>query len=212
MAFFLRLFVVLCVAAAMSVTSFGQKITTSAQTIAESGSFNGQLYSNTALEFSILAPGGWNFWSSDQNTALVDKNRERAAVSYDNKLKNSAANTQVLFQAEQRSMKGVERKAMLSCGVERLQTTSTTNMYIAASKDLMLRTSGVKITRDIYSLTLGGVSFGAFDVEGTISGSPFRQRIIGAVRRNAALFFVITLYDKTQDEMIEHSLQSIKFR
>ena len=190
-----------------SISALGQKLP-SADAISASGSFNGQLYTNTALGFTMLAPGGWKFYTLEQNKALVAKNRENAAVSGDEALENAAANTQVLFQA----MPQREKTALLSCGVERLKTNSTAQKYIGANKELVLRRPGVKVTKDIYAMTFGGVSFSAFEVEGSTSVGIYRQRYIATVRKSAALFFVVTLYDNKQDEIVEHSLRSINFK
>ncbi len=189
----------------------GQKLP-SADAIAASGGFKGQLYSNSALGFTMLAPGGWNFYTADQNSALVARNRENALMSSDETLKISAANTQVLFQAMPPPIAGRELNALFSCGVERLTKSLTAEKYIRANKDLVLRRSGVKITKDIHTLKLGGVNFSAFDVEGATDKGTYRQRYIATVRKNAALFFVITLYDDKQDAIVEHSLKSINFR
>lgn len=191
----------------MCVVATGQK-QLSADAIAASGSFNGQLYTNKSLEFTMLAPGGWNFYTSEQNKVLVERNRENAATSGDSSLENSAVNTQVLFQAMTQSGKS----ALLSCGVERLTKISTLDKFIAAYKNLVVQRVGVKVTKDINSIKLGGVNFSVFEVEGVTTSGTYRQRYIATVRKNAALFFVITLYDNKQDEIIEHSLKSIKFR
>lgn len=190
--------------AAICSTALAQR--QSAESIAASGSFNGQLYTNTALDFTILAPGGWNFYTSDQNKMLVVRNRENAAASADESLKNSAANTEVLFQA----LPQRENSALLSCGVERLKTSSTTRKYIEVNRELVLQRSGVKVSKDIYPITLGGVNFSAFEVEGSTDKGTYRQKYMVTVRKNAALFFVVTLYDDKQEAIVEHSLRTIK--
>ena len=195
----------------MCVPAVGQTLP-SADAIAASGSFSGQLYSNGSLGFNMLAPGGWSFYTADQNSALVARNRENAALSGDATLKTAAANTQVLFQAMPPSVAGRETNALFSCGVERLIKSLTAEKYIEANKGLVLRRPGVKVTKDIHSIKLGSVNFSAFDVEGSTSKGVYRQRYIATVRKNAALFFVITLYDDKQDAIVEHSLRSIKFQ
>ncbi|MBK8465286.1 MAG: hypothetical protein IPL32_05590 [Chloracidobacterium sp.] len=202
---------ILCIAAALCAVAVGQKLP-SADAIAASGSFSGQLYTNTALGFTMLAPGGWNFYTADQNSALVARNRENAMMSGDETLKTAAANTQVLFQAMPPPVAGRDLNALFSCGVERLTKPATGEKYIEANKNLVLRRSGVKVTKDIHSIKLGGVNFSAFDVEGSTNKGTYRQRYIATVRKSAALFFVITLYDDKQDVIVEHSLKSISFR
>lgn len=184
----------------------------SADAIAKSGSFKGQLYTNTALGFTMLAPGGWTFYTAEQNNSLVVRNRENAEMSGDEILKTSAANTQVLFQAMPPQLAGRHADALFSCGVESLVKPATTEKYIAANRDLVLRRPGVTITKNIHSIKLGDVDFSTFDVEGTTDKGTYRQKYYVAVRKNAALFCVITLYDNKQDAIVEHSLRSIKFQ
>ena len=183
----------------------------SAETIATSGSFDGKLYTNRALGFSILGPGGWEFYSAEQNTAIVAKNREIAVKSNNSSLKNSATNTQILFQAIPPKLDGMDRMARFSCGIERLDKSVTTEQYLQANKKLVIAGTNVKLTKDIYQAVLGGSNFSAFEVESVVNGAAFRQRYIATVRKNIALFFVIALYDNRQDPIVDHSLQTIKF-
>jgi hypothetical protein len=197
--------VLLCTAAT------AQKLKFSADDIATSGAFKGQLYTNKALDFTMLAPGGWNFFSAEQNAELVAKNRENAQMSGEAELKTAAENTQILFQALPQAVGGRQVNSLFSCGIERLTSNSTVGKYVGFNKDLVLRRSGVTITKDIYSATLGGVKFSAFDVEGATAKGAYRQKYFVTLRKNTALFFVITLYDDKQDAIVEHSLNSIKF-
>ncbi len=183
----------------------------SAEVIAAGGSFDGKLYSNSQLGFTILAPGGWNFFTTDQNKAVVAKNRETAVKTADNTLQSSAANTQVLFQATPPSLAGQEKSALFSSGIERLVKTTTVDSYIDANKKLVLSSPNLTLAKDIYRLTFGGAKFAAFEVEGLQNNRKFRQRYIATVRKNVALFFVVTLYDPKQDPIVDFSLQTIKF-
>lgn len=184
---------------------------TTADNIAASGSFDGQLYSNKLLGFTMLAPGGWRFYTPDQNNAAVTNNRERAWAAGESSLVDSAANTQVLFQATLLPITGPDKTALFSCGIERLNTPRTSEKYLEANKELVLRTPGVRVTRNTYAVTFGGANFAGFDVEGAVKGAKYRQRYIATVRRNVALFFVVTLYDNKQDQIVEYSLNSIRF-
>ncbi len=183
----------------------------SAEAIAASGSFDGKLYTNSHLGFTILAPGGWNFFTTDQNKAIVAKNRETAVKTTDITVQSSAANTQVLFQATPPSLAGQENSALFSSGIERLVKPMRVDAYIDANKKLVLSSPNPTLAKDIYRLTFGGVKFAAFEVEGVRSGGKYRQRYIATIRKNVALFFVVTLYDPKQDVIVDFSLQTIKF-
>ncbi|MEO6655005.1 MAG: hypothetical protein ABIO36_02895 [Pyrinomonadaceae bacterium] len=183
----------------------------SAETVVASGSFEGKLYTNRALGFSILGPGGWEFYSSERNMAIVAKNREIASRSSNSAVRNSAANTQILFQAIPPKLDGMDKSARFSCGIERLDKPASSDQFLEANKRLVLTGVGVKLTKDMYRVVLGGANFSAFEVESVISGASFRQRYIATVRKNIALFFVIASFDERQDPIIDHSLQTIKF-
>ncbi len=183
----------------------------SAEAIAASGGFSGQMYSNPLLEFSMLAPGGWNFFTPDQNKAVVARHRENASVILSAGLEDAAVNTQVLFQATPPAYGGQDKTALFSCGVERLKKSLTTEKYIEVNQGLVLKTPGVKVIKDTYAVVYGGVKFSGFDVEGSAGKVKYRQRYLAAVRKDAALFFVITLYDDKQDQIIDYSLKSMKF-
>lgn len=159
----------------------------------------------------MLAPGGWNFYTADQNSELVARNRENAAMSGDETLKISAGNTQVLFQATPHTVAGREMNALFSCGVERLTKSSTTEKFIAAYRNLVVQRAGVKVINDISTIKLGGVNFSTFETQGATDKGTYRQKYYATVRRNAALFFVITFYDDKQDAIVEHSLRSMTF-
>lgn len=187
----------------------------SADAISASGSFDGQMYTNKLLGFTMLAPGGWNFFTRDQNKALVDANREKNASTqnpkYDRDLAAAAANTQVLFQATPPAVGKQANSALFSSGVERLLSAQTKEKYIETNKELVLRSPGVKLAKDVYTITFGGVGFIGFDVEGRTGGRAFRQRYIATIRKSTAIFFVVTLYDIKQDYIVGESLKTLKF-
>ena len=206
------LFVSLFIAATLS---FAVPLATaqlpSAETIAASGSFDGKLYTNRALGFSILGPGGWEFYSSELNKAIVAKNREIAVKSNNSGLKNSAANTQILFQAIPPKLDGMDRTARFSCGIERLDKPASSEQYLEANKRLVLAGAGVRLKKDLYRVVFAGSNFSAFEVESLVNGAALSQRYIATVRKNVALFFVVATFDSRQDPIVDHSLQTIKF-
>ena len=182
-----------------------------AEAIAASGAFDGKLYTNRALDLTILAPGGWDFYTPQQNEVAESKNRDAAFKSTDFTLHDSAANTQVLFQTTAPKALSKGKPAVLSVGIERLTASVTAKYYIEKNKKLVLASSNAKLTKDIYSVTYGGLAFSAFEVEGTSDGLAYRQIYLATVRKNIAIFFVSTQYDAKQDFAVAVSLKTIKF-
>ena len=70
---------------------------------------------------------------------------------------------------------------------------------------------GVRVTKDLYTINLGGVIFIGFDTEGSAGGKPFRQKYLATIRKGVALFFVATLWDNKNDLVLYASLKTLKF-
>ncbi len=208
--------ILLCAANARSQVKFGQL--PSADAIAAAGMFEGQMYSNKLLDLSILAPGGWKIFDPDQNRESIKAGRQTAAVVYEKldareqeSLKDSVANTTVLFQASSRPDANGISTAILSGGVERLAAATTKEKYAAANKKLVLLASPVHLTRDLYDVKIGGVGFTGFDIEGQSGGNGYKQTYLVTIRKGTALFLVSTLKDDKNAFAIEAGLKTLKF-
>jgi len=191
-----------------------------AEAIAKSGSFDGKLYTNELLGLTFLVPGGWNIFSDDQNRSALAVGREnvKTGVSQkdDEELDKSMANTQILFQATPFSFGtnagGSVNSVLLSSGVERIHSKATSEKYLEVNKALVLHTPGTKITKDNYSVAFDGGSLAGFDVEGKTGGTAYRQSYLATVRKNVAVFFVITYYDHKFDKIVPEALKTLRFR
>jgi hypothetical protein len=183
-----------------------------AEVIAMSAHFNGQEYSNNYLNFSILVPGGWTFYDAGKNAEAVERNKQSAAQMLDAKLETSAQNTQVLFQAIPPNFAGQDKQAILSAGIEKLSSPTTAEKYSADQKALVLGSSNMHVTKDVYGVTYGGVAFSAFDIEGRRKEGTYRQRYLMTVRHGVALFIVATFFDDRQGRIVDASLKTIKFK
>lgn len=179
--------------------------------IAAAGRFNGLLYTNSALGFEMLAPGGWNFVPIERNSELDRLNRERALRSGDAMRKEFAENTQILFQATPPEFAGQETSALFSAGVQRLVKKTSLDEYLAANRDLVLQSPGSRVLRNIHSVDIGRARFREFEVEIPQENGTFRQRYLATLRSPYVVFFVITINDDRQLNMIDLSLNSLKF-
>jgi hypothetical protein len=191
-------------ALAVSITASAQRVL-SADEIAEAGAFDGQLYTNKALGLTILAPGGWAFYTYNQNQALVNANRTKNASA-------ASANTQVLFQAMPPKGLGPGKTATLSAGVERLIKPTTAAVYSETNKKLLLTASPqLALTLDVKEEKHGDATFSVFEVSGKTDGQTYRQRYMATIRKGVAIFFVATFYDNKNEFAVEASLKTLKF-
>lgn len=191
----------------------------SAQSVASAGTFDGKLYTNEPLGFSMLVPGGWTIFAPDENAAAFASGRANtlsntAGLSETERrqVDRSIANTQILFQAVSRQTEPPTPLSRLSCGIEKLTSATSRQDYVETNKKLVLMTSPTKVARDVYSTTVGELPFAGFDVEGTASGKTFRQRYLVTIRRGFALFLVITLWDDINNRVLDASLRTLRFK
>ena len=190
-----------------------------AEAIAQSGTFEGKLYTNKLLGFTFLIPGGWNIFSEKENQAALAVGRQNiktgVSAKDDADLDKSLENTQVLFQATPPAFgvptSGPVNSALLSSGVERLHVKATSEKYLEINKALVLHTPGTKVIRDNYSVPFDGGTLAGFDVEGTTGNTTYRQSYLATVRKNVAVFFVITYYDHKFDKIVPESLKTLRF-
>jgi hypothetical protein len=176
----------------------------SADEIAASGSFDGQMYTNKALGLSILAPGGWTFFTYDRNQALVVKNRAA-------KRNSEAAQTQVLFQAAPSKLLGEEKSAIFSAGVQVLTEKTTPQLYAMENRDGLALQSDVAVTRDVTEVRYPNITLTAFEITGKAKGVSYRQVYWVTIRKGVAVFFVETFYDNKNTFATEASLKTLKF-
>lgn len=225
---FLRL-TALCIicGAILSVAGRGQAsrgttgkdpIPSSVETVAASGVFEGKLYTNSLLGFSVLVPGGWNIFTAEQNNSALaagQANTLSNAWRVDEKervdLNRSMANTQILFQATSRVTNSEPLLSRISCGVERLAEPIAIEKYVERNKRLVLLTSPTKLAKDVYSTNLSGTAFTGFDVEGAVNEKVFRQRYLVTIRKGYALFIITTLWNNINDSVLDASLKTLKF-
>ncbi len=190
----------------------------SAASVFESGVFEGKLYTNSMLGFTVLVPGGWNIFTAEQNNAALAagqantlSNAWRVDENERQQINSSIANTQILFQATSRVTDREPIVSRVSCGVERLADPVTVEKYVARNKKLVLLTSATTLAKDVYSTKIGGSTFTGFDVAGTANGKIFKQRYLVTMRKGYALFIVTTLWDNINDAVLDASLKSLKF-
>ena len=189
--------------ASLGITAQGLR-ETSADEIAASGTFDGQLYTNRSLGLTILAPGGWSFYPYSRNQALVAANRSGSRD-------RSAANTQVLFQSTPSKLSGGESSALFSSGLEKLGKMQTAEQYATANRDMLLTQPGIAVARNIYEAKLGGLTFSGFEITGKAKDLAYRQVYLVTVRKGVAIFFVETFYDNRNTFAVEASLKTLRF-
>lgn len=174
------------------------------------GVFSGDRYDNPFLGFSIELPGGWTRLDDKTNEVALDKSKEiikeTQTKATGKGMDASISKTRILFQLLSDTPGGV-----IACGVERLEKAVTGRMYADYNLKLVQKTPGNTITKGIYSRSIGGRAWDAFEVEASSGGSSFRQLYLIRREGQVALFFVTTVGDEQYEPVVNASLNSIKF-
>ena len=197
-----------------AVTS--QNINHTPQEIAQSGSFDGRVYANKLLGFSVSLPNSWSFASEDANKTTLALGREKIkeageSAELKQEMDKSISNTRVLFQASPLPLGQPGNSAVLACGFEKLQVPQTQQAYSEFNKNLAIKSSKGQLKRDLYSKTIGGKTFTAFEVESVQNGLSVKQTYLVANHKNLMFFLILTMLDDGHKTTMDDALQTLRF-
>jgi hypothetical protein len=181
------------------------------------GRVDNSVYTNEFFGLRLTLPTGWNVVANEVNDAALDVGKEiikgvdktvNAAVD------KSIAKTVVLVAAGKHPFNthGAD-PAMIQCGAERLSSvTMTSAAYMESNKKFLLNSSlKIKLVKDTYTETIGGVTFAVFDMEVVYGTMTVKQRYHATIRKGFALF-IVTSYVLDEDFVtLSNILTSVKF-
>ena len=176
------------------------------------GNFDGTVYKNSSLGFSVTVPKGWE---------VQDKEVERAFAS------GAAEQTREIAGSEQSANESIDRTRLLFIAIKSSETNFNPSV-IAMSEDISLafdiRSSHQYIARlrsaaartplvfepETADETINGVSFGVVGAASVSQAGKVRQRYYVAIFKHQALLFILTFHDDAQLKTCRELLASIK--
>ncbi len=191
--------------------------TSTPQQIAESGSYDGKIYQNDLMGFSVQIPAAWGLLGDDVNKAGLERGR-KIVVEGESKIKEQAlnksvANTRVLFQAVPDQSGLVGTSGLFSVGIEKLPVGAlSATWYSDQNKALLLKSfPDSKLERDTYTSKIGGLTSTNFDVSVPGGQGRVKQTYTIVKRRGVMLFFITTVYDDSYASYLAEVLETVKF-
>lgn len=186
------------------------------ETISRSGSFEGDIYTNTVLGVTISIPRGWTLIHDDANAkglkASKDRITENRSESFKDQMEESVSNTRILFQALHNDPADYRSAGAFAGGIEDNAAGQTLSYYTKFNRDLVISSNpGSKLTRDIYQTILDGTPFQSFEVEIPSGEQTQKQTFLVTTRRGVLFFFVLTYLDDAGKRAMERSLKEMKF-
>lgn len=185
------------------------------QEIAESGSFDGKVYTNKLLAFTVSIPEKWAFASADANQTTLEMGREiiKAGESASQRkgFDRSIARTRILFQASVVPAGQPGNSAVFQAGIEKMETPQTQKDYSDFNKNLVINALKGNLKKDSYSKIIGGQDFTAFEIE--VLKDDFKVQQTYMVRQigNVMFFAIITLTEDTHKKTLDDALNTLRF-
>lgn len=180
--------------------------------ITEGGSFDDRAYTNAALGLNISVPDGLDITSEEYNKTVMDRGRAKikAVSSKAGKalIDSSAKRSAILFQASSPTI-----GASMACGFEIPPVAGVTALrYAIENKQLVLRAAkDAKVVKDVYSKTIGGTAFSAYEIGREMDGITFNQLYLTTRRRGVMFFFVLNYRSDAGLKILEESLDTLEF-
>lgn len=177
------------------------------------GRVNGSAYMNDYFGLRLIIPFGWRVQGQEVKNMLLDKGRDliqtnnaQANAQMDRSLSNTV-NLLTVFKYAIGS--SADFNASLICGAEWLANPSmTADQYMAAARRTMALSSEKYYFRPVTTETIGGQAFAVMEVE---MDSAIRQKYYAAIKKDYALFFILTYANEEDEAILRQALRSVRF-
>lgn len=174
----------------------------------------GKVYQNNLYNFNFETPAGWTEIASEASKPLAEAGKEMLKPNRKGQaeLEKSLQLTQTLLHLAKYPI-GTPRNASLICAVEINQTPEATIEQTAlASQQAFANNFGYTITVPAKQIMLGGRNFFLFKVKKDFeTGVTLYQSIYLRKIGNKVLQFVLSYTNPEDGEVMEKSLQTLKF-
>ena len=179
------------------------------------GKVNGSAYVNNYFGLRLTIPYGWRVQDQEVKDMLSKKGRE--IIRSDNpqmdaQLEASTSNTVNLltvFKHVVGSSSG-EFNASLICGAEWLTNPSmSARQYMASAKRVLEMSEGSRYDiKPFVTESVGGEEFVVMEVA---MPSSIKQKYYAAIRKDYALFFILTYATDDDEAVLRQALRSVRF-
>lgn len=176
------------------------------------GTVSGSAYTNNYFGFRLIIPYGWRVQGQEVKNMLEEKGR--TAIQTNDAQRNAQINSSIsntvnlltVFKYEVGS--SVDFNASLICGAELLKASISASDYIASAKRTLEASDSKYSFRPLSRETIGGEEFAVMEVEMPLS---IKQKYYAAIKKNYALFFVLTYATAEDEAILRQALRSVRF-
>jgi hypothetical protein len=178
------------------------------------GQVTGSSYTNNFFGFRLTIPFGWRVQEQDVKDMLQKTGRD--LIKTDNpqanaRLDSSISNTVNMLTVFKYAVgASPEFNASLICGAEWLPNPSmSAGQYMMSARGVLERSQqGQYSFKPLTRETVGGTEFTVMEVE---LPSSIRQKYYAAIKKDYALFFVLTYASDEDEAVLRQALRSVRF-
>ena len=178
------------------------------------GSFDGQVYTNKVLGFSLTVPEGWQFQDPETQTQFAARATERSAEMAQNSAgaKASLNRTKLLFilvrptmTATNPTIVGMLEDVALAFNVR------TPEQYLMAARNAIANNPTLLFDSYTTSEKVNGIDFSWMGAHPKNPSVNVAQRYYATLQNHQAIGFVMTFHSADELEWCLQVLQGIKF-
>jgi hypothetical protein len=177
------------------------------------GAVAGSAYTNNYFGLRLIVPYGWSVQGQEVKELLQEKGR--TAIQGDSaqanaQINDSLSNTVNLLTVFKYAVgSSVDFNASLICGAELLKNSSVSaDQYMASARRMLEMSNSGYSFRPLTKETVGGEEFAVMEVKMPLS---VRQKYYAAIKKNYALFFILTYTSEEDESVLRQALRSVRF-
>jgi hypothetical protein len=176
------------------------------------GNVSGSSYTNSFFGFRLTIPYGWRVQGQEVKDMLSEKGRDSIQTDARTKaqLDASTSNTVNMLTVFKYPVgSSPEFNASLICGAEWLQNPSiSASQYMASAKRVLEMSDGQYSFKPFITETIGGEPFAVMEVQ---TASSVKQKYYAAIKKDYALFFILTYMTDEDEAVLRQALRSVRF-
>lgn len=177
------------------------------------GGVNGSAYTNNFFGFRLTIPYGWLVQGKEVKDMLSEKGRQSIqgnSAQTNAQIDVSVSNTvNLLTVFKYKVGEAPDFNASLICGAEWLANPSiSAGQYMTSAKKVLEMSQGQYAFKPFVTESVGGEQFVVMEVATT---SSIKQRYYAAIKKDYALFFILTYASDDDEAVLRQALRSVRF-
>jgi hypothetical protein len=211
--------IVLCIAVLAGVFIFSGCQKSASQEV-DPGTYQGSVYTNNYFGMTVTMPDNWSIQDEKAMEMIMGMGRKAAASGdkgFERELEMSESLSANIFAVFKHPLgTPVPFNPNLLCLAEQVRHAPGikrgSDYHYQSRKNIERTQVNIKVTGEIYPVTLGGVEFDVMPSEVKLQGMRIQQRAYATIRKGYALLFIMSFIEEAQAKELEQILDTVTFK